>query len=144
MPHRNYRKFIIGSLFLLLFVHLWMGWRSKAQAIYAAQRVAAPAEIPCARDHLTLYNGRVIGFSRTKARTTIRIRTDYDTTEQVTLSHTKSGTPLQWFRLNGEAFRQSHWSLIESKRNHPKKGVRANIWVCDDGSNPIVDWQVPR
>jgi hypothetical protein len=141
MPYRTYRKSIFCWLFILLCLPEGICSRPQAQRVSAAQRVAAPAQIPCSRDHLTLYNGRVLGLSRTKARTTIRIRTDYDTTEQVTLSHAKTGTPLQWFRLNGAAFRQGDWSVIEARRNRLRSGVKANIWVCDDGSNPIVDWQ---
>lgn len=144
MPHRIYRKSIFCSLFMLLCLPMGICCRPQAQRVYAAQRLAAPAEIPCSRDHLTLYNGRVLSLSRRKARTTIRIHTDYDTTEQVSLSHARTGTPLPWFRLNGAAFRQSDWPLIEAGRNRLKRGMKANIWVCDDGSNAIVDWQVPK
>jgi hypothetical protein len=143
MSYRTYRKSIFCSLLMLLCLPPGICSQPQAQRTFAAQRVAAPAEIPCSRDHLTLYNGRVSALSRSKARTTIRIHTDYDTTEQVTLSHPKTGTPLPWFRLNGAAFRQGDWSLIEARRNRLKRGVKANIWVCDDGSNPIVDWQTP-
>jgi hypothetical protein len=138
MQDRGYRKATTSLLWVVIFLHPVLLSASPAQ------RVAAPAEIPCSRDHLTLYNGRVLALSRSKRRTTIRIRTDYDTSETVTLSHSGSGSPLQWFRLSGGPFRQSHWRLIESARNRLKRGVRANIWVCDDGSNPIVDWQPPQ
>jgi hypothetical protein len=142
MQDRGHRQPIFYALLLCLASGLAPS--SAARGIAAAQRVGAPAEIPCSRDHLTLYNGRVLGLSRSRGRTTIRIRTDYQTTERVSISHTKSGTPLPWFRLHGEAFRQSDWGLIESARNRLKRGMRANIWVCDDGSNPIVDWQPPK
>jgi hypothetical protein len=138
MQDRGYRKATTSLLWVVIFFHPLLLSASPAQ------RVAAPADIPCSRDHLTLYNGRVLALSRSTRRTTIRIRTDYDTSETVTLSHSGSGSPLQWFRLSGEPFRQSHWRLIESARNRLKRGVRANIWVCDDGSNPIVDWQPPK
>lgn len=107
------------------------------------ERIAPPARVQCPRNHLTAYNGRVLAYRRNAARTFIRVRTDWDTTEQVTLRHGKRRTPAEWFLLHGETFHDRDWAVIESRRGQVHPGMRANIWVCDDGRNPIVDWQPP-
>jgi len=144
MKHRDYCKSIICLLFILVFFQVSISPVSQVRGKALRQRIAVPLEIPCPRNNLTLYNGEVLFLSRGKGITIIRIRTEYETTEQVTIAHAKANTPLPWFRLYGKPFGQSAWSLIESRRNHIKKGMKANIWVCNDGSNPIVDWQPPK
>jgi hypothetical protein len=110
-------------------------------ALRPAQRHGVPGFVECPRDHVTLYNGKVLSMVRSPRRTVIRIRTDFDTTEQVQIRYAKEEELNKWFRLDGEPFKTADWSRIESKKGHLKKGVRANIWVCDDGANPLVDWQ---
>jgi len=106
------------------------------------ERIAPPASIACPRNNLTSYNGKVLVYRRNSTHTFIRVRTDWETTEQVTIKHGKRNNPSHWFLLNGQSFNASDWSQIESRRGRLRPGVRANIWVCDDGRNPIVDWQV--
>ena len=106
-------------------------------------RIAPPEGIKCSRNNLTSYNGKILAFRRQPERTTIRVRTDWETTEQVVLRYAKNEAPIKWFLLNGEPFESDDWKLIESSRNRLRPGVRANIWVCDDGTNPIVDWRPP-
>jgi len=104
-------------------------------------RVAPPAIVKC-RDSLTSYNGRVLYFNRRTGRTVIRIRTDWETTEKVTLHHPNTDDPSKLFLLNGEPFKPSDWRLIERSKNRLRPGMRANIWVCERGNtNPIVDWR---
>ncbi len=106
-------------------------------------RIAPLEGIKCPRNNLTSYNGKILAFRRQPERTMIRVRTDWETTEQVVLRYAKNETPIKWFLLNGEPFESDDWKLIESSKNRLRPGVRANIWVCADNSNPIVDWRPP-
>jgi hypothetical protein len=116
----------------------------KAQRTSSAQderRMRPPDVITCDRNHLTSYTGKVLSYSRRTGRTTLSIRTDWDTTETVTLNHPRSSNPAKWFLLRGETFKQSDWATIESSRSNLKPNMRVTAWVCDDGRNPIIDWQ---
>ena len=108
-------------------------------------RVRPPARVECARDrhHLTSYTGVVLRFSRGTDRTTLRIRTDWDTTEDVVIVH-KGSDARPWFLFRGDAFGQEDWTKITDAEGQLRKDVHATAWVCSDGSNPIVDWDVPR
>lgn len=108
------------------------------------RRVAPPAAVKCPLDNLTVYEGRITSYRRNAASTFIRIRTDYDTTETVTLMHRGERSPLRWFLLRAEPFKPGDWRLIESRNGRLRLNMRANIWVCTDGRNPVVDWQPPQ
>jgi hypothetical protein len=69
------------------------------------------------------------------------MRTDEATTESFTLRFGKTEDAAKWFLLMAEPFKQSDWALIESRRYHLRPRMRATVWVCDDGSTPIVDWR---
>jgi hypothetical protein len=107
-------------------------------------RVRPPAQIDCPRDHLTLYGGRVTSYRRALGRTMIRIRTDWDTSETVAIKHPGSDDPRRWVLLEGGPFEAAGWPRIEESKGRLRKGMRAAAWVCDDGRNPVVDWQPPR
>lgn len=138
-----------AKLFLRTFLTLFaLPFATNAQRARAPQegggRIAPPAAITCSRDHLTSYNGKIIYYRRTSSRTVLRVRTDWDTTEQVTLRHGRNKNPQRWFLLRGDAFMQEDWAKIETSRGRLRPDVRANVWVCDDGRNPVVDWQPPQ
>lgn len=116
---------------------------SPSPAMRGQGRLAPPASIKCPHNNLTVYEGRVTSYSRNARRTFLRMRTDADTNESVTIRHGRSASPLKWFLLRAEPFKASDWKLIETGRGRLRPGVRAHVWVCDDGSNPIVDWQPP-
>lgn len=101
-------------------------------------RLRPPGAITCDRNHLTSYTGNVLAYSRRASRVTLRIHTDEDTTESVTLRYSRS--PARWFLLNGEAFRESDWRKIESSKGRLRSGMRVTAWVCDDGNKPVIDW----
>ncbi len=111
-------------------------------------RVAAP-ELECDRSDLTLYDGRITAYRRRKGSTFLRIRTNFDTTEEVTIRHPgrsgRSGSyaPSRFYRINGQAFSQSDWPRIERRTGVLRPGMRANVWVCrgNPSIQPIVDWQ---
>lgn len=106
-------------------------------------RIAPAAGLKCDRNHLTLYDGRVLTYRRRKGSTFLRIRTNFDTTETVTIRHPRTDDPSKFYLLNGAPFTKSDWGRIESKRKVLKPGMRANVWVCRDNPaiQPVVDWR---
>ncbi|HEX8473544.1 MAG TPA: hypothetical protein VF666_05895 [Pyrinomonadaceae bacterium] len=108
------------------------------------RRLAPPAAVTCPLDNLTVYEGRIIAYRRSASRTFIRIRTDADTTESVTLEHRRARSPMQWFLLRAEPFKSGNWKLIEVRNGRLRPHMRAHIWVCTDRRNPVVDWQPPQ
>jgi hypothetical protein len=115
---------------------------SHAQAPGA--RLMPPAGTACPRDHLTLYEGEVLKYSRVVGRTDVRIRTDWQTTESVRLKHPGSDDPSRWFLIERQPFTAADWPRIEVKRGQLRPGMRVAAWVCDDGRNATLDWAPPR
>ena len=109
----------------------------------AADRLAPPAAVTCPRNDLTSYTGRVTAWSRREDETTLTIATDWETTETVTVKHAGTDDPSRSFLLNAKTFQSSDWAQIEETKGKLKTGMRATAWVCDDGRQPIVDWQPP-
>lgn len=107
----------------------------------APQRLAPPASVTCDRNELTVYSGRITAYSRTPTRTTLIIATDWDTTERIVIRYPRGKTPPAQFLYEGRRFTFADWSRIERLPRKLRAGVRANIWVCGDARNPIVDWQ---
>ena len=112
-------------------------------ALQRDARVRPPAAVKCPRatNDLTVYIGLVVYYDRQPHQTTIRIRTDWATTEEVTIDH-KGGSPANWFLSKGDPFTAADWSQITDSTGRLRPSTRAAAWVCDDGSNPIVDWHV--
>jgi hypothetical protein len=110
----------------------------------AAQRDSrqrAPDTFACDRNNLTVYTGVVRTYQRRAGSTTLQIRTDFDTTEQVTLRHPGTDDPSAHFRMLGEPFTAADWNRIESRKGVLRAGTRAAAWVCNDG-RVMVDWSV--
>ena len=131
---------MIGFALLVFAVAVAVG---ASPAPQTPARVRPPAAVECARDHLTAYVGVVLGYRREADRTSIRIRTDWGTTEDVTIAHPGSD-PGRWFLVEGQPFQPADTARIEGRPGKLRAGVRAAAWVCDDGRNPIVDWNPPR
>jgi len=110
----------------------------------AGQRIAPPSSLKCPRNNLTSFMGRVTAYQRTRTRIFIRVRTDEETTENFTLKFTRNNDPTRLFLLRGEEFKQSDLKLIEISTGILRKPMRAIVWVCDDGSNPVIDWRPPE
>lgn len=106
-------------------------------------RLMPPSNLKCERSDLTSYDGRVIAYRRRKGSTFLRIRTNSDTTEEVTIRHPSADDPSEFYLLKGESFTKSDWRLIEKRRGVLRPGMRANVWVCRDNPSvqPVVDWQ---
>ena len=110
----------------------------------AAQRESrqrAPQTFACDRNNLTVYTGVVRTYQRRTGSTTLQIRTDFDTTEQVTVRHPGTDDPSAHFRMLGEPFTAADWNRIESGKGVLRAGTRAAAWVCSDG-RVLVDWGV--
>jgi len=106
-------------------------------------RSRPPEQFTCNRNDLTSYTGVVIAYTRETGRTTLRIRTDWDTTERVTLRHSGSDDPSAFYRMGGQPFTPSDWTRIERSKGAVRPGTRASAWVCADGRT-MIDWNVPR
>ena len=105
-----------------------------------AERVRPPEGFDCPLDWTTGYIGSVARLTREPDRTILDIRTDWDTTERVVVSHAGSDGPERWFLLRGKPFAPDGWNAIESKPGQLRPGIRASAWVCLDRQNPVVDW----
>jgi len=102
-------------------------------------RQRAPGSFDCDRNNLTVYTGVVSSYQRRVGTTTLRIRTDEDTTEQVSVKHPGTDDPSAHFRMMTEPFTPADWSRIESKKGVLRAGTRAAAWVCSDG-RVMIDW----
>ena len=106
-------------------------------------RIRPSSRLECDRNELTLYDGRVVSYRRRKGSTYLRIRTNFDTTEEVTIRHPGTDNPSKFYLLNGRPFTKSDWRRIELRSKVLRPGMRANVWVCRDNPTiqPVVDWQ---
>jgi hypothetical protein len=106
-------------------------------------RMMPPPVLQCDRSDLTLYDGRVIAYRRRRGSTFLRIRTNSDTTEEVTIRHPATDDPSKFYLLNGQPFTKSDWRRIERRTKVLINGMRANVWVCRDNPTiqPVVDWR---
>ena len=100
-------------------------------------------QLKCDRNDLTSYDGRVTAYRRRKGSTFLRIRTNFDTTEEVTIRHPRTDDPSKFYLLNGNAFMRSDWRSIEKSTKVLRRGMHANVWVCrgNPSIQPVVDWQ---
>ena len=106
-------------------------------------RQQPPEGFACARNDLTVYTGVVSRYQRARGRTTLRIRTDWETTEMVTVTHRGTDDPSASFRYRGNPFTAEDWMRIEKSRGVLRSGLRAAAWVCADGK-VLVDWGAPK
>ena len=109
------------------------------------RRIGPPAALKCDRSDVTLYDGLVLAYQRRKGKTFLRVRTSFDTTEEVTILHRGTDNPSKFYLINGEPFTRESWKSIETRKGVLKKGMRANVWVCRDNPSvqPVVDWILP-
>jgi rhodanese-related sulfurtransferase len=101
----------------------------EAPAMSTGGRIGTPAALNCDRSKITAYAGQVTAFKRTKAKTTLTVRTDGGETEKIVLT----GDPLRYFLILGTPMTERDWNRV-------KPGLRARVWVCD-GRVKLVDWR---
>lgn len=121
---------------LLLFALLMSVSSAGAQG-----RIRPPDTITCDHNHLTSFTGKILSYQRGPGRVSLRMRTDEATTESFTLRFRKTQEASRWFLMNGEPFKTGDWKLIERRKYRLRPRMRATVWVCDDGSTPIIDWR---
>lgn len=102
-----------------------------------------PPQLKCDRNDLTSYDGQILAYRRRKGSTFMRIRTNFDTTEEITIRHPGTADPSKFYLLEGKSFTRSDWGRIETRAKVLRRGMRANIWVCrgDPSIQPVVDWK---
>lgn len=107
---------------------------AAAPAAAPAGRLAPPEGLPCDRNHLTSYSGRVKEYVRAPERVTVTIDTTSDTTETVSVKGESQ------FLIEGKAFQSGDWTRIESAPGVLRPGTSVNAWVCEDGQ-AVLDWR---
>lgn len=124
--------------FLLLVVLILSGFSDPQD-----RRIGPPATLKCDRSDVTLYDGRVLAYRRRKGATFLRIRTSFDTTEEVSILHPGTDDASKFYLIDGEQFTREDWKRIEVRKGRLKSGMRANVWVCRDNPSvqPVVDWK---
>src|SRR4051812_4341380 len=101
---RSASRLLVSAALSLLLV-LAAGAARGAQARPQESSRQRPLEsFACSRDNLTTYTGVVTDYRRANGETTLRIRTDWDTTEQVTLKHPGTDDPSAFFHIEGRPF----------------------------------------
>ena len=133
-------------LMLSIFFTAVMTFLAAAEPVSFHQdrgRIMPPPQLKCDRNDLTSYDGRITAYRRRKGSTFLRIRTNFDTTEEVTIRHPGTDDPSKFYLLNGDAFMRSDWRRIEKRTRVLRPGMRANVWVCrgNPSIQPVVDWQ---
>jgi hypothetical protein len=109
-----------------------------------AQRIAPASPLKCDRNHLTSFMGRVVSYRRDSTHIAIRMRTDEKTNESFEIKLVDGDSAEKHFLMRGEIFQPNDWQAVEASRSVLKPGMRAIIWVCDDGSAPVIDWRPPE
>jgi hypothetical protein len=132
---------VVAAVVLLVLSVIAQGPEPGPAPVQARQR--PPEEFACPRNDLTVYTGLVTRYERSLGRTTLRIRTDWDTTENVTLTHAGSDDASAWYRYMGKPFTAADWARIERSKGVLIAGIRAAAWVCADGK-VMVDWGVRK
>jgi hypothetical protein len=124
---------------LLLLAAALLAPAARAQE---GRRIAPPPGVTCDRDRLTSFTGRVTRYLRTYTNVALGVRTDEATSEAFMIRFPRSPLPTKNFLLNGEPFKASDWKKVELARGRLRAGMRATVWVCEDGTTPsVVDWR---
>ncbi|HVF87760.1 MAG TPA: hypothetical protein VM866_09225 [Pyrinomonadaceae bacterium] len=143
----THRPALIASFALALTLSAQVQARRDSQRQAAEQgsaqggRLRPPDSIKCPDNNVTSFTGRILAYSRTDGRIIIRMRTDEATTERFTFRVSDSESAAKGFLLRGDPFKESDWKLVELKKGRLRPKMRATVWVCDDGSTPVVDWR---
>jgi hypothetical protein len=122
-------------------VFLLVGSPWASPPVFAQGRLRPPTFVTCDRNALTSFTGRVTELKRGDRTTELRIATDDDTRESLTLRHLKGEANRLMYR-GGRPFTEADWSQVATP-DGVKPGVRATAWVCSGDANPIIDWEIP-
>jgi len=132
---------IAVTLAMLAFAAAPAGRQERKAAGQSRQR--PPEAFACEPNDLTAYTGVVERYQRERERTTLRIRTDWNTNEDVAVPHNGAADAAASFRYAGRPFTAKDWERIESSTGVLRPSTRATAWVCRDGK-VLVDWAVAK
>ena len=138
---------MLKSLPIILLTSVVLSCNSPAQDAGEQHggRLAPPPHVTCDRDHLTSWTGKVTGYQRDEQSIWIEISTDEGTVEQTAIQHRGFQDASSHFLLWGEPFTPTEWTAIEATPGNLIDGMRATVWVCDDGRTPaVIDWRPDR
>ena len=138
---KSTRFAIVVALATLAFAAAPADRQERKAAGQSRQR--PPEAFACEPNDLTAYTGVVVRYQRERERTTLRIRTDWDTTEDVAVPYYGAADPAASFRYAGRPFTAKDWQRIESSTGVLRPSTRATAWVCTDGK-VLVDWAVAK
>ena len=127
--------------YFLLVVLLMM--TSAGNNIFSAprQRLAPPPGLPCSRDTLTSYSGKILRYTRKPNQIFLLMRTDEATTEKFQIEISKGKNHLNLFLLNGQAITATELEQVEKKILKKSKAVTVTVWECRDTSHRVIDWR---
>ena len=108
--------------------------------VFMAVEAMKPASLPCPTEEAKALSGRVVRYERTKTKTTIRIRNDARTFEDITVQHPKSGDPTPFYLINQQPFTRADWKRVEARKGMLWPAMRAHVWVCNTGE-VLIDWR---
>ena len=114
-----------------------------AATLCAQGRVRPPQNVGCDRNDLTVYQGKVRQYTRSRTQVSLTIDTDEKTVERITLKLDAGRTAESRFLWEGEHFQAAHWKELESAPGKLKTGITVNAWVCANGGPPLLDWRPP-
>jgi hypothetical protein len=106
-------------------------------------RLRPPDSVTCDRNKLTSFSGSVTQWSRNDSVARLSMNTDADTKEMFTIRFEKGKAPERWFLLNGQVFKSEDWSKVEVSAGRLRPEIQATAWVCEEDSNPVIDWRLP-
>jgi hypothetical protein len=142
IPHDSAKRQRSSAILLLAMLTISIaGFAAHSQEPNG--RMMPPSGLKCDRNDLTSYDGKVLAYRRRKGSTFLRMRTNFDTTEAVTIRHPGTDDPSEFYLLNGEPFTRNDWRRIEKRKKVLRHGMRANVWVCRGNPTiqPVVDWR---
>lgn len=111
----------------------------EAQAI--PQRLAPPAGLPCSRNELTSYAGKILRYTRQSQQIVLHVRTDEATTEHFLIRIAKKKNYLDLFLLNGQAITKTELARVEKKLAQKNSAVRVIVWECRNTTHRVIDWR---
>lgn len=138
---KSTRFAIVVALATLAVAAAPAGRQERKAAEQSRQR--PPEAFACEPNDLTAYTGVVVRYQREREGTTLRIHTDWDTTEDVAVPYHGAADAAASFRYAGRPFTAKDWQRIELSTGVLRPSTRATAWVCTDGK-VLVDWAVPK